>query len=83
MGMCGIIFDLDGVLCYTDHYHYLAWKALADKMCIRDSLISHVQEGKGLQRPGAGLESGKRDPLVAGRQITLLHRDPSLSDLIG
>ena len=30
MGMCGIIFDLDGVLCYTDHYHYLAWKALAD-----------------------------------------------------
>ena len=30
MGMCGIIFDLDGVLCYTDHYHYLAWKAVAD-----------------------------------------------------
>ncbi len=26
----GIIFDLDGVLCSTDEYHYLAWKALAD-----------------------------------------------------
>ena len=25
-----IIFDLDGVLCATDHYHYLAWKAIAD-----------------------------------------------------
>lgn len=26
-----IIFDLDGVICHTDHYHYLAWKQLADK----------------------------------------------------
>ncbi|MFA5225336.1 MAG: beta-phosphoglucomutase [Bacilli bacterium] len=25
-----IIFDLDGVLIHTDHYHYLAWKKLAD-----------------------------------------------------
>ena len=24
----GIIFDLDGVLCSTDEYHYRAWKAL-------------------------------------------------------
>ena len=28
----GIIFDLDGVICFTDHYHYLAWKALADSL---------------------------------------------------
>lgn len=34
MGMCGIIFDLDGVLCYTDHYHYLAWKAVADRLSL-------------------------------------------------
>lgn len=27
----GIIFDLDGVICFTDHYHYLAWKSMADK----------------------------------------------------
>lgn len=27
-----IIFDLDGVICSTDHYHYLAWKALADRL---------------------------------------------------
>ncbi len=26
----GIIFDLDGVICFTDEYHYLAWKAMAD-----------------------------------------------------
>lgn len=30
----GIIFDLDGVICFTDHYHYLAWKALADTLGI-------------------------------------------------
>lgn len=27
-----IIFDLDGVICYTDEYHYKAWKQLADKL---------------------------------------------------
>ena len=25
-----IIFDLDGVICYTDEYHYRAWKTIAD-----------------------------------------------------
>ena len=28
------IFDLDGVLCFTDKYHYEAWKTVADKLCI-------------------------------------------------
>lgn len=30
----GLIFDLDGVLCSTDEYHYQAWKALADRLGI-------------------------------------------------
>lgn len=29
-----IIFDLDGVICHTDEYHYLAWKAVADQLGI-------------------------------------------------
>lgn len=29
-----VIFDLDGVICSTDRYHYLAWKALADRLSI-------------------------------------------------
>lgn len=29
-----VIFDLDGVICFTDRYHYLAWKALADRLGI-------------------------------------------------
>lgn len=30
----GIIFDLDGVICHTDDYHYRAWKSLADSLGI-------------------------------------------------
>ena len=30
----GVIFDLDGVVCSTDEYHYLAWKTLADRLGI-------------------------------------------------
>ena len=34
MQLKAVIFDLDGVICYTDEYHYLAWKAMADDMGI-------------------------------------------------
>ena len=30
MNIKGIIFDLDGVICSTDEYHYQAWKSIAD-----------------------------------------------------
>jgi len=30
----GIIFDLDGVICHTDLFHYQAWKTVADKLGI-------------------------------------------------
>lgn len=29
-----VIFDLDGVICHTDNYHYQAWKQLADELGI-------------------------------------------------
>lgn len=29
-----IIFDLDGVICHTDQYHFQAWKQLADRLGI-------------------------------------------------
>ncbi len=28
----GVLFDLDGVICDTAHYHYLAWKKLAQNL---------------------------------------------------
>lgn len=32
MAFQGIIFDLDGVICHTDEYHYRAWKQMADEI---------------------------------------------------
>ncbi len=34
MAISAIVFDLDGVICSTDRYHYMAWKALADRLGI-------------------------------------------------
>jgi len=30
--MKALIFDLDGVICFTDKFHYKAWKQVADEM---------------------------------------------------
>lgn len=41
-----VIFDLDGVLCSTDEYHYLAWKALADRIGVPfDRTVNHRLRG--------------------------------------
>lgn len=32
MPIKAVIFDLDGVICSTDEYHYQAWKALAEEL---------------------------------------------------
>lgn len=50
----GIIFDLDGVICSTDEYHYRAWKALADKLVIpfdreRNNLLRGVSRMDSLE----------------------------------
>ena len=34
MEIKGIIFDLDGVLVFTDKLHYKAWKQMADRLGI-------------------------------------------------
>ena len=50
----GIIVDLDGVICTTDEYHYLAWKALADRLNIpfdmeRNNLLRGVSRMASLE----------------------------------
>ena len=47
-----IIFDLDGVICTTDKYHYLAWKALADSLG-----LPFDEEVNGLLRGVSRMES--------------------------
>lgn len=34
MGIKAVIFDLDGVIVFTDKFHYQAWKKMADTMGI-------------------------------------------------
>ncbi|MBQ6316998.1 MAG: beta-phosphoglucomutase [Oscillospiraceae bacterium] len=44
--MKAVIFDLDGVICFTDKYHYQAWKALADRLGIYfDEIINNRLRG--------------------------------------
>ena len=50
----GVIFDLDGVICSTDEYHYMAWKALADRLGIpfdrdRNNLLRGVSRMSSLE----------------------------------
>ena len=41
-----IIFDLDGVICHTDKYHYMAWRQIADELGIYfDQEINHRLRG--------------------------------------
>lgn len=41
-----VIFDLDGVICFTDRYHYLAWKTVADRLGIYfDEIINNRLRG--------------------------------------
>lgn len=46
MAYKAIILDLDGVICFTDHYHYLAWKSLADELGVHfDEQINNRLRG--------------------------------------
>ena len=54
MTYSAVIFDLDGVICSTDEYHYRAWKALADRLDIpfdreRNNLLRGVSRMESLE----------------------------------
>lgn len=53
MNFKAVIFDLDGVICSTDEYHFLAWKSLADTLGITD----FTREDNKLQRGVSRMES--------------------------
>ena len=45
-----VIFDLDGVICFTDRYHYRAWKQIADNEEIYfDEKINERLRGVGMK----------------------------------
>jgi len=43
-----VIFDLDGVICNTDRFHYLAWKKIADELGVSfDDTMNNRLRGVG------------------------------------
>lgn len=63
--MKGIIFDLDGVIVFTDRFHYQAWKAIADEQGIYfDEEINNRLRGVGrMESLDIILENHKGEPL--------------------
>ena len=54
MDISAVIFDLDGVLVFTDKYHYLAWKEIADELGIpfdeeKNNLLRGVSRRESLE----------------------------------
>lgn len=69
-----VIFDLDGVICFTDSYHYLAWKQIADKLGVHfDENINDRLRGIGrlesldiiLENSGIDLDGSEKEAIAA------------------
>lgn len=71
-----VIFDLDGVICSTDEYHYEAWKAMADSIGVYfDREINNRL--RGVSRMASLeiiLERWQGDPLGSGEKTALATR---------
>jgi beta-phosphoglucomutase len=69
----GIIFDLDGVLCHTDRFHYEAWGLVAKKLNIHfdeqvNNLLRGVSRMESLERI---LRNYTGEPLSDERKVEL------------
>ena len=72
----GLIFDLDGVLVFTDKYHYLAWKQIADEMGIPfDETINDKLRGVSrMQSLEIILENYSGEPLTDEQKSDIAER---------
>lgn len=72
--MKAFIFDLDGVIVFTDKFHYQAWKQMADKMGIYfdeniNNRLRGVSRAESLE---IILERYKGEPLSCERKLELM-----------
>ena len=70
-----IIFDLDGVICHTDQYHYEAWKAVADELGISVDSVRNYFGGRHPEaKEGVGIhiEQGPDGGVVTLDDTTIL-----------
>lgn len=71
-----VIFDLDGVICHTDLYHYRGWKSVADDLGIpfdeaTNNRLRGVSRAESLE---VILESYQGEPLSAEQKAELASR---------
>ena len=71
--MKAVIFDLDGVLVFTDRFHYKAWKKLADDMGIYfDQKINNRLRGiSRMESLEIILENYRGEPLTSEKKELL------------
>ena len=81
----GLIFDLDGVIVFTDCYHYIAWKELADEMGIDfDEKINNRLRGVSrMERLSIILEKYKGEELTQEEKEALAeHKNQRYRELL-
>lgn len=68
-----VVFDLDGVICHTDKYHYLGWKSVADDLGIPfDETVNNRLRGVSrMESLEIMLEPYDGDPLSDERKLEL------------
>ena len=73
----GIIFDLDGVICYTDRYHFLAWKQIADQLGINfdDRINDRMRGVSRMDSLEILLEEYHGEPLNAAQKAALAEKN--------
>ena len=71
--MKGVIFDLDGVLCFTDKFHFAAWKTIADSLSIPfDEKVNNRLRGIGrMESLQIILSCGKMENLSDEKKVQL------------
>ena len=68
-----VVFDLDGVICHTDHYHYLGWKSVADDLGVPfDETVNNRLRGVSrMESLEIMLEPYDGEPLSDDRKLEL------------
>ena len=76
----GIIFDLDGVICHTDRYHFLAWKQIADQLGINfdDRINDRMRGVSRMDSLEILLEEYHGEPLTVAQKAALAEKKTQL-----
>ena len=80
-----VIFDLDGVICFTDKYHYLAWKKMADGMGIYfdETINNRLRGGSRMESLEIILERCDKELSQEEKQALAEEKNKTYVELLG